>query len=63
MSCVCGHAEFLHSDKGCMKFFLGCNCVTYEADDGLPTPGSCCSPDHRSDPYEGIYQSNGKYTI
>lgn len=32
--CVCGHAEFLHTSVGCLKWFLNCGCVAYEPDDG-----------------------------
>jgi hypothetical protein len=54
MPCVCG--EF-HATECC------CGCAIYEPDDGTPTPSSACNPDFNADPYQGIYQSNGKYTI
>lgn len=33
MSCVCGHAEFLHTSCGCLKWFLGCDCEAFEAEE------------------------------
>jgi hypothetical protein len=34
MNCVCGHAEFLHTTLGCLKWHQGCGCVQYLPDDG-----------------------------
>lgn len=33
-SCVCGHQELVHI-PGCLKWWLGCNCIAFEPDDGL----------------------------
>lgn len=53
--CVCGHAEFLHAGGPCMRFFLGCCCDIYEADDGKDVHPSSVLAKAKSDPYEGIY--------
>jgi hypothetical protein len=49
--CVCGHAEFLHTSLGCLKWFRGCGCASYHPDDGSDQ-GTLVVP---SEPYEGIY--------
>lgn len=49
--CICGHAEFLHGDSGCLKWFLSCGCPAYQADDGTEPPAVI----PKTETYQGIY--------
>lgn len=50
-TCVCGHAEFLHTSIGCLKWFLSCGCTSYEPDDGTDS----VLGNVKSEPYVGRY--------
>lgn len=58
MKCVCGHAEFLHTNCGCLKWFLGCGCPAYQPEDGNEHGGP--STVVRNEHYEGRY--GGRYS-
>lgn len=61
--CLCGHAEFLHTNTGCLKWFLGCNCDAFVYDDGTDGDKAMPGPRHDSDPYAGIYRPPGGYKL
>ena len=57
--CVCGHAEFLHTNQSCLKWFTGCGCTVFYPDDGGEHGGPCTVA--RAENYDGFYATWKKW--